>query len=274
MRLYRLRNRRKSTREEAGPSEHRWLVSYADFITLLFAFFTMLYAISTVDALKLQKVVAALQSAFATRTVDGVARPGSLSGGRSVELPAAATIPASARVVPKGTPAAADGAPEAALDEVQHRLVERLAPAIKQGKVSIELERRGLVISIREAGSFPSGSADLPPETRAMLAEIAEPLREVGNFVRIEGHTDDTPIHTSRFSSNWELSTARATAVVALLIQELRLAPERLSAAGYSQYHPRAANDSAESRARNRRVDIVILNPMTTAAEEPAGASR
>jgi len=276
VRLYRLRNRRRN-RDDLGADRHRWLVSYADFITLLFAFFTTLYAISSVDARKFEQMVLALQTAFDSRTLEAAVRSGRVTAPPAPPsqaprpiVPDSTALPIS----PKAPPPSGPGAPEASLDQVQRRLVERLAPAIKVGKVSVEIERRGLVISIREAGSFPSGSADLPPETRAMLAEIAGPLREVGNFVRIEGHTDDTPIHTSRFASNWDLSTARATAVVAHLIQDLRLSPERLSAAGYSQYHPRVQNESQDLRARNRRVDIVILNPSTAAAEEPGGPQR
>ena len=276
MRLYRLRNRRRD-RDEHGVDRHRWLVSYADFITLLFAFFTTLYAISSVDARKFEQMVLALQTAFDSRALEAAVRSGRITPRQeSVQTPPRPIVPDSTAmpISPKAPPPSGKGAPEASLDQVQRRLVERLAPAIKVGKVSVEIERRGLVISIREAGSFPSGSADLPLETRAMLAEIAGPLQEVGNFVRIEGHTDDTPIHTSRFASNWDLSTARATAVVAHLIQDLGMSAERLSAAGYSQYHPRVQNSSLDGRARNRRVDIVILNPSTAAAEEPGAPQR
>jgi chemotaxis protein MotB len=124
------------------------------------------------------------------------------------------------------------------------------------------------VLSIREAGSFATGSADLSLVARGLLGDVATSLREVGNFVRVEGHTDDVPIHTPRFASNWELSTARATTVVAFLL-EAGLPPRRLSAAGYGEFHPRVENDSDASRARNRRVDMVVLNPVTLAREEP-----
>ncbi len=98
-------------------------------------------------------------------------------------------------------------------------------------------------------------------------------MQDVDNPVRVEGHTDDVPIHTARFQSNWELSTARATTVIAFFVVERGLSPMRFSAAGYGEFHPRTANDSESARAVNRRVDIVILNDATRRAEEPAGAS-
>ena len=121
------------------------------------------------------------------------------------------------------------------------------------------MDPRGLVVSLREAGAFATGSADLSLTARAVLAQVAQSLSEVGNGVRVEGHTDDVPIHTVRYRSNWELSTERATNVVALLLGA-GVHPRRLSAAGYGEFHPRVANDGDLSRARNRRVDIVILN--------------
>jgi chemotaxis protein MotB len=137
--------------------------------------------------------------------------------------------------------------------------------------VDLELDPRGLVVSMREAGTFSTGRADLSADAQAVLAELARALAEVGNSVRVEGHTDDVPIHNERFASNWELSTARATGVVAYLLQQ-GVPPDRLSAAGYGEFHPREQNDSDANRARNRRVDVVVLNPVTQAREEPAPA--
>jgi chemotaxis protein MotB len=151
-----------------------------------------------------------------------------------------------------------------------------LKPAVADGRVSLEMDRRGLVISIRETGTFKTGSADLSETTRSLIGEVGASLRTIDNLVRVEGHTDDVPIHTQRFASNWELSTARATAVVAYLVQDFGVQPDRLSAAGYAEFHPRVPNADDASRARNRRVDIVILNQTTSQAEEPGtpGGSR
>jgi chemotaxis protein MotB len=107
--------------------------------------------------------------------------------------------------------------------------------------------------------AFPVGSNEVSPAALGMIGKIAETVRSVPNSIRIEGHTDDVPIRTAKYGSNWELSTARAAAVVAYLIQDVGIQPSRLSAAGYGEFHPRVANDSAENRARNRRIDIIIL---------------
>jgi chemotaxis protein MotB len=225
-------------------SHERWLVSYADFITLLFAFFTTMYAISTVDALKLSKMVNSMQTA--------------LKG----ESDVASTRPKPGR----------QAAPRPALVELQAQLSARLQRHIDRGMVALEVDPRGLVVSIREAGSFPVGSADLSDEARALLLEIASPLVELSNPIRVEGHTDDVPIHTTRFRSNWELSTARATSVIRFLVETVGIDASRLSAAGYGEFKPRTANGSTTGRAQNRRVDLVILNAATQLAEEPGSA--
>jgi chemotaxis protein MotB len=246
----------KRHRRHAEPAAHseRWLISYADFITLLFAFFVTMYAISTVDQKKLQKAVAAFQTAF----------PDSSAAKDSAELPA----------VPKLKPA--DGAHplDGALGLLKSRLAARLQQ-LDERRVELNMDPRGLVISVREAASFPIGHAELDPEAQNLFREIALDLVAIPNHVRVEGHTDDVPIHTSRYASNWELSTARATTVVAFFTETVGIAPDRLSAAGYAEFHPRVPNDSTEHRAENRRVDIVVLNPQTLTREEPlAGASR
>ena len=242
---------RRRRRSQPHVSHERWLVSYADFITLLFAFFTTMYAISTVDAQKMSKMVASMQ--LALKGDPGPAAP--------VPLPQSG-LPQP--VVPR-------------LDylvELRQQLSARLQRQIRQGNVEIGVDSRGLVVSIREAGSFASGSAELSESARVLLADIAAPLSELPHPIRIEGHTDDTPISTPRFRSNWELSTARATQVIAYLQNDLGLPAARLSAAGYGEFHPRVANASATARSENRRVDLVILNTATSTAEEPARASR
>jgi len=170
-------------------------------------------------------------------------------------------LPPDARALPPGR--------EVTLDDVKMRLSERLALPVKDGRVAVELDRRGVVVSIRESGSFATGSAEVSLQAREVIGEVAAAVRDIGNLVRVEGHTDDVPIHTARYDSNWELSTARATNVVALLVQAHGIDAVRLSAAGYSEFHPRVPNDSVANRARNRRVDVVILNPGVSRREEP-----
>ena len=242
---------RRRRRPAPHVNHERWLVSYADFITLLFAFFTTMYAISTVDAQKMSKMVASMQVAL-----------------KSDPSAHAAPVPLPQNGLPQPVVPQLDN-----LVVLRQQLASRLERQIQQGNVEIGVDARGLVVSIREAGSFPSGSADLSDGARALLAQVASPLSELPHPVRIEGHTDDTPIRNPRFRSNWELSTARATQVIAYLQNELGLSATRLSAAGYGEFHPRVPNASAAERSQNRRVDLVILNAATTTAEEPSGSA-
>jgi chemotaxis protein MotB len=145
------------------------------------------------------------------------------------------------------------------LEHFRQDLQRRLSAQIAHSIVSIELGSEGLVISLREAGYFDSGSAIPRPETEATLRQIAESLAGTRYDVRIEGHTDTTPIHNAEFDSNWELSSARATRIARLLLQMHTLSPQQLSAAGYAEYHPVAENDTADGRAENRRVDLVVI---------------
>jgi chemotaxis protein MotB len=277
-------SRRRRGAGEGPVDQHRWLVSYADFITLLFAFFTTLYAISNVDLQKMQRLVSSLQVAFDSKGVAGLPRKTGLTvlpDGKvppvtaGLTAPPAISTPQDLPKLPISVLAALNrNYVEAALGAVRDRLSETLAPAVRDGRVALEIDRRGLVVSIRENGSFRTGSADLSDVTRQLIGEIAGTIEDLPHFVRVEGHTDDVPIHTDRFASNWELSTARATAVVAFLVQQHGIASDRLSAAGYAEYHPRVPNTTDAERAKNRRVDIVILNQTTAQAEEPAGIKR
>jgi chemotaxis protein MotB len=228
-------------------------VSYADFITLLFAFFTTLYAISTVDAKKLTSMVDSMQEAFEPGAA--AAQQGLLAGNRPPP------------VLSKG----AGPGGEVGLADIEKRVKTALATAVSEKRVDIEVDQRGLVISVREAGSFTAGSADLSDDAQALLGELGTVLATIDNLVQIEGHTDDVPIHTARFASNWELSTARATNVIAYLLEHASLRPEQFSAAGYAEFHPRVPNASPADRARNRRVDIVILKPSTADASGATG---
>lgn len=242
--------RPRTDRTSPLVTRDRWLVSYADFTTLLFAFFTMMYALSTVDVQKRQAAAESVERAFESGRPQSAAR---------ADAPWVASLPGGAALMGDH------------LDTVRLRLATAFEREMAAGQIALAIDRRGLVISIREAGSFAPGGADLSPATRAMLGTIAAPLRAIGNELRIEGHTDDAPLRTPRFGSNWDLSTARATAVVAYLTSApVGLSPRRLSAAGYGEFRPVAPNDTEPHRARNRRVDLVVLNASTRAAEEPA----
>jgi chemotaxis protein MotB len=160
---------------------------------------------------------------------------------------------------------------------LRERLEHSLHDELAAGRLRLVDDRRGLVVEVPEGAVFEPGRADLSHDAQARLRRLGAVLAEVPNPVRVEGHTDDAPIRTSRFQSNWELSTARATEVVALLVRDAAIPADRLSAAGYGEHRPRAGNDDAAGRARNRRVDLVILSAATAAGEEPpvvAGAPR
>jgi chemotaxis protein MotB len=214
----------------------RWLLSYADLVTLLLALFTTLYAASSVDAGKLRPIESSLREAFNAPPIEATA-------------PRASVVPPVAVV---------EG--EAAQEALRRRLMEELAEALRREQVDIHRDARGLVVSLPEEAAFGVGSTDVTGEARTLIGRVAAAVGQTPNPMRIEGHTDDVPIRTPRFASNWELSTARASAVVAYLVEQEGFDPARLSAAGYGEFHPRVANDTAENRARNRRIDIVILD--------------
>jgi len=237
---------RASRRGRVSPD--RWLVSYADFITLLFAFFATLYAISSVDARKLATVAHGLQVAFD----DSVARQTTASAGVLAE--------GDRPLAPQVDPMAA----------VRAAVMRDLASELASHRLDVIVDRRGVILSIPEAGTFSTGHDELSPVARDLVGRIAATVADFPNAVRVEGHTDDVPISTVRFRSNWDLSAARASRVVEFLIEQ-GIPPQRLSATGYGEFHPRVPNDSDGARASNRRVDLVILNAGTHAAEEPAG---
>lgn len=185
----------------------------------------------------------------------------SLYAARMAPPALAESTPVAAPAPPRPVPAAPSRL-EKALETVLGR--EGTLPGVE-----VASSMRGVVISLPEAGSFPAGRSELSAQARNVMLDLAQELRALPNLIRVEGHTDDVPIHTPQFASNWELSTARATTVVQYLIDAGGLDPARLGAAGYAEYRPRLSNDSPDARARNRRVDIVVLDPAAATTEEP-----
>ena len=181
-------------------------------------------------------------------------------------LYAAATAP-----VPVARAAAA--APATAAPSIRVDLAAEFAQLrLRESELQIDVTRspRGTVVSLAEAGSFAPGDAELSPAAIRAIGDLAALLQSQPHQIRVEGHTDDRPIRNQRFASNWELSTARATRVVQWLVEDGRIAPARLSAAGYAEYRPRVSNTEPEGRARNRRVDIVVLDAQAQDGPEPA----
>jgi chemotaxis protein MotB len=202
----------------SSPNRDRWLISYADFITLLLALFVVLFASSRLDKFRAHQVASAVTAAL-----------------HQTE-------------------------PAPPLQNSLHDLRRRLAAEIQAGKAEVHLDDRGLVISLREAAYFPSGGDDIAPSEYNSLAQIADTIRDIPNAVALEGHTDSTPIHNRRFRGNWELSAARSIAMLMLFENHFGIPHDRFSVTGYADTRPVDSNDSAQGRARNRCVDIVILN--------------
>jgi chemotaxis protein MotB len=235
----------------------RWLVSYADFITLMFAFFVVLYAFARADQKKQVQVSQAIDAAFrALGTFTGNARSaGSTAGTGAGQSGAAAFRVVEERVAPAQV--------KVDLDRLRRELATTLQSQIASHAIALEMGPDGLVISLREAGFFDSGSAVPKVEAAPTLRTIAAKLGAEPYDVRVEGHTDNVPIHNAEFDSNWELSSARATRIARLFVEVKAIPPDRVSAAGYAEFHPVASNDTAEGRAQNRRVDLVVM-PRTT----------
>lgn len=235
-------NRRKD--DIPHDSTDRWLLTYADLITLLLAFFIVMYSMSRIDSKKFGKVSEALQ--------------GILKGGPSASL------------VPDIKPLT-NGHGLLRLGELkmlQSRVQEQVQKLGRLNDVSTEVNERGLVIHIMESAMFDEARADLKPRARALLDAVTSDIIIMPNHIRVEGHTDDRPIRTDRFPSNWELSTARATAVVRYMIESHEYPPHKISALGYASFRPYVPNNSIENRSRNRRVDVVVLT-MELSQKEP-----
>jgi chemotaxis protein MotB len=226
-------------------SRDRWLVSYADFVTLLFAFFATLYAASRVDAHRMTAMAEALQNAF-VRT------------------------PVARGVVPSKAMLDAQKA-EQSNAEIEQIVSRDLTSELDSERLKLFVDHRGVTLSIPEAGTFGVGRDELSAAARELIGRVGRTLERFPNAVRVEGHTDDVPIHNARFASNWDLSAARASRVVELLIDQ-GLVSGRFSVTGYGEFRPRTPNSSPDSRASNRRVDLVILNSVASAAEPPATA--
>jgi len=241
------RSKEKRKQEGAEENVERWLVSYADFITLLFAFFVSLYSISRVDHQRLNLAAHSMQRAL-----------GSLSTARAM---ASAPGPSSSAIPPGPSPHTPSEDPE-------KMPFQRMAEEIKKevGKVSASgnqiqyiIHEGELIVRVPEGLFFDSGQASIRPEVIPLLGALGGPLSKIPNPISVEGHTDNVPIHTPLFQSNWELSSARATAIIRHLLTQYDFDPDRLSAAGYAEFRPVSPNTSAAGRLKNRRVDLVIL---------------
>jgi chemotaxis protein MotB len=231
----------KRRKQEEHENHERWLVSYADFITLLFAFFVVMYSISTVNEGKFrvvsQSIIQALNPLINMSATNLRFEPES-SGG-----------PTSARAI--------------SIDmQLYKRLTDALHDTDPAGRIKMAQGERGVTVSITDTMLFQPGQAVVLSEARETLGRVAAVLKQFPHQIRIEGHTDNVPIHTKEFPTNWELSAARALNLTRFLAEEGYLPPERLAASGYGEFHPVASNDMPEGRAQNRRVELVILKAL------------
>jgi chemotaxis protein MotB len=238
---------RRRKREEHNNHE-RWLVSYADFITLLFAFFVVMFAVSQVD----QKKVGRFTEAVNQATNVGIFET---SGGKPVEV-----IQSDKPIDGKGVPMEPPPAP-VSMGTIRQRLSRSLSAALDAGRLTLVDGRDGLIVRLRD-------------EVMPDLEAVARTLKDLNNEVRIEGHTDSVPIRSSVYRSNWELSAARAAGVLTFFVETSGLEEGRMSVAGYGSQRPLAGNDSQEGRSQNRRVDIVVLEPRDGSSAERAPAPK
>jgi chemotaxis protein MotB len=243
-------------RKPEEPVNHeRWLVSYADFITLLFAFFVVMFATAQADHGKAARVSESVRKALEDGQVKSV-MAAILGGTRDDKGQGNAMMkgPGGAKPTIQEKPPIAD------LAGSLESLRAALKVEIEKGQLQISLEPRGLVISLRESAFFASGDDTVYPGTYPSMEKIARAIAALSSQVRLEGHTDAVPIHNSRFRNNWELSAARSIAMLELLVSRFGIPAQRLAVAGYADTVPVESNDTEAGRAHNRRVDVVILN--------------
>jgi chemotaxis protein MotB len=253
---------RRKKKHPEHVSNERWLVSYADFITLLFAFFVVMFAVSQVDSKKVGRFTQSFHDALEWQVMgQSTGRQG--GGGPDVM-----------QVIPSFTNARAAKVARDFEEEktaIRRGLVKRLGNVPMLAGLNI-LEVHGeLVLRLPEKLMFDRGEAILRPEGGEALVAIAEELAARPVRIRVEGHTDATPIHTPRFPSNWELSQSRAMAVVRFFLEDGKIAPVRLAAAGYGEHHPVSSNDTLEGKAQNRRVDLIVVADLEGATQEESG---
>jgi chemotaxis protein MotB len=258
-------------------NHERWLVSYADLLTLLFAFFVVLFASSVSDKKKTAQMAAAMQTAFTEHGVfeaHASSPPLESGGGNSEGAPAPLMEPlptAPGSAAGSSGSGSGKGNGSAAAKAVQQHMQQALANALTNGTATVHQSTEGLTISLHEAGFFSSGTAEINPKMMALLAQVAASLPD--RDLRVEGHTDNLPIRSGRYRSNFELSTARAAAIAEVLMARSHISPARFALAGYGPYRPATGNDTAEGRAQNRRVDIVLLGTGSLPAQPVEQAS-
>jgi chemotaxis protein MotB len=252
--------------EEEPENHERWLVSYADFITLLFAFFVVMYAISSVNESKYRVLADSLGNAF------GKVLPPSAPVIREPKPPALPLSPAHSLLLPKKRAGeTALRREREAMTMIARDLLKALSPLVSEGKVRVTQTPHGVSVEINASVLFAPGEARLSSQSGHALTAVARVLRDDRHAIQVEGHTDNLPISNAMFPSNWELSAVRASSVVRLFVEN-GIGENRLVAVGHGSNQPVGSNETAEGRLRNRRVQLMILSGLPEVVTEvPVG---
>ena len=251
----------RRARRGEHENHERWLISYADFITLLFAFFVAMYAMSSVNEGKYRVFSASLSSAFSKQIV----KPEAMAPLSEQELLLKSLVDRrDAKLAER------QRMQQERMQSIVKNLNQVMAPLVKSGQVSVTQTSRGVVVEINASALFNQGEAVLQGNSLKTLAEVAQVLGQGDQAIEVEGHTDDIPIHTPQFPSNWELSSARASSVVRLFIEH-GVAAMRLTAVGSAANRPVVSNDTPEGRARNRRVTVTVLQKTEDRGQKTEG---
>lgn len=247
----------KKKKSDKKPDGLRWMLTYSDLITLLMIFFIVMYSMSQVDQTKYKQLSESLSIAMGGgKTIIGEDNNSSIKNDvtQMDELDSSQDE-------------------EKKLEELKKKVDKYLQENGMSKNVSTSIDERGLVISMNDTLLFDTGKADIRPEFQQELTEMGKILNQLGNYIRIEGHTDNVPISNDEYSSNWKLSCDRASNVTEFLIMKSGIQPQKLSAIGYGEYRPIADNSSEAGKAKNRRVDIIILNSKFNAVEDNSSSS-
>ncbi|MFL0195632.1 flagellar motor protein MotB [Clostridium sp. WILCCON 0269] len=243
----------KKKKKHTEENSERWLLTYSDLITLLMIFFIVMYSMSNVNISKYKQLSESLKIA--------------MGGGKSV-IGSDDTSSIKETINPEDIQQTDTDDQEKKLADLKAEVDKYLQSSGMSGSVSTNIDERGLIVSMNDTLLFDTGSANIKPAFQQKLVQIGKILNQLGNYMRVEGHTDNVPISNEQYSSNWKLSCDRASNVTEFLIGSAGIEPQKLSAIGYGEYRPIADNSTDGGKAKNRRVDIVILNSKFNAVED------
>lgn len=241
------KKKHKPHEEEGGEA---WLLPYSDLMTLLLAVFIVLFAVSNIDKAKSEQMAEEFSQQMMNKSYN------------------AASVVKVSDATPTGAAIEQIENEKDQMEALKAELDAKLKKENLTASVKTSIDERGLVISLNNAIFFDSGSADLKVDYEKTLLEIGNMISVMNNFIRVEGHTDNVPMNSSLYRSNWDLSAARAANVVRLLTSGTSIPPERMIAVGYGEYRPIADNSTEEGRAKNRRIDIIVLSEKYNALEQ------